>query len=140
MHFHMHDGHPLSSYSLFGVSDHLSFLQRIPLPFAYQGTRVLTGIFGIEGMRQLVRAVTDALPPDRLSFMLEIHPQEGRAPLREHAHLFNHWRDKSGAERMNYWLDRLLDNAALLRDATGASDKSGAEQVADVASHFRTTP
>lgn len=27
LHFHLHDGHPLSTFSQFGVSDHLSFLQ-----------------------------------------------------------------------------------------------------------------
>ena len=41
---------------------------------------------------------------------------EGRTPLGENAPLFSHWRDKSNAERMNYWLDMLVDNAILVRD------------------------
>src|SRR5262249_31046655 len=37
VHFHMHDGHPLSKFSPFGVSDHLSFLVELPLHFEYRG-------------------------------------------------------------------------------------------------------
>ncbi len=117
LHFHLHDGHPLSTFSLFGVSDHLSFLQSIPLPFSHQGTQLLTGIFGIDGLRQLIQTATRSVPADNLSFMLEVHPQQGRSSLRELAPLFAHWQDINHAEQMNYWLDRLLDNARLVRDA-----------------------
>ena len=51
--------------------------------------------------------------------MLEVHPQEGRTPLGVHAALLSHWKDVTNAERMNYWLDMLLLNASLLRDACG---------------------
>jgi hypothetical protein len=117
LHFHLHDGHPLSTLSEFGVSDHLSFLQQIRLPFLYHGKQTIEGIFGLSGLRALVQSAMIAMPPGQLSFMLEVHPQEGRAPLREHSHLFGHWQDKYFAERMNYWLDTLLENAALVRDA-----------------------
>lgn len=117
LHFHLHDGHPLSTLSEFGVSDHLSFLQQIRLPFLYHQKQTVEGIFGLHGLRALVQSATTSLPADKLSFMLEVHPQEGRAPLREHSYLFGHWQDKYYAERMNYWLDTLLDNAVLVRDA-----------------------
>jgi hypothetical protein len=119
MHFHLHDGHPLSTLSQFGVSDHLSFLQQIGLPFPYQGRHVLNGIFGLNGLNAVVRAAMAELPPEKLSFMLEVHPQPGRKPLDRHAHLFEQWVDKSNAERMNYWLDRLIENGTLLRNACG---------------------
>lgn len=123
LHLHLHDGHPLSTLSPFGVSDHLSFLQRIRIPFAYQGQQTLPGVFGIAGLRDLMRATMAALTADHLSCMLEIHPQEGRSPLGEHAHLFRHWQDMYFAESMNYWLDRLLDNSVLLRDACVLSQR-----------------
>ena len=46
-------------------------------------------------------------------------PQEGRTPLGVHAALLSHWKDVTNAERMNYWLDMLLLNASLLREACG---------------------
>lgn len=125
LHLHLHDGHPLSTLSSFGVSDHLSFLQHVRLPFAYQGQHTLAGVFGLSGLRALIRAALAELTADHLSCMLEIHPQEGRSPLGEHAHLFSHWEDTYFAERMNYWLDRLLDNNVLLRDACALSLRSG---------------
>ena len=117
LHFHLHDGHPLSTFSQFGVSDHLSFLQSIPIPFPHQGTQLLTGIFGIDGLRQLIQTARQRVPAENLSFMLEIHPQAGRSSLGNHTHLFAHWQDLSHAEQMNYWLDSLLNNARLVQDA-----------------------
>jgi hypothetical protein len=123
LHLHLHDGHPLSTLSTFGVSDHLSFLQHIHIPFAYHDRQILSGIFGISGLRALMRAAMAELNVEQLSCMLEIHPQEGRSPLGAHAHLFSHWEDQYFAERMNYWLDRLLDNSVLLRDACALSQQ-----------------
>lgn len=118
LHFHLHNGHPLSTLSHFGVSDHLSFLQQIHLPFSYQGCNLLQGIFGVSGLRDIIHTATNSVSP-QTSFSLEIHPMEGRTPLGEHAQLFSHWRDTSNAERMNFWLDTLVDNATLVRDAWG---------------------
>jgi hypothetical protein len=117
LHFHLHDGHPLSTLSRFGVSDHLSFLQEIRLPAPYLGRQLLPGMYGPAGLRSIIQAAHAGLPPEQLTFMIEVHPQEGRSPLGAHAPLFNHWKDRTNAERMNYWLDMLLQNATLLRDA-----------------------
>ncbi len=121
LHFHLHDGHPLSTLSRYGVSDHLGFLQEIRLPVAYQGRQRVGGMFGPAGLRALVEAARGGLPGERLSFMLEVHPQEGRVPLGEHGHLFAHWKDAANAERMNFWLEMLLANAVLLREACQSS-------------------
>jgi hypothetical protein len=115
LHFHLHDGHPLSTLSRFGVSDHLGFLQAIRLPFPYRGRHLIEGMFGLAGLQRILTTAVTGLEPAKLSFTLEMHPQPGRTPLREHAELFGHWRDRSNAEAMNYWLDLLLDNAALVR-------------------------
>ncbi|MBI4861493.1 MAG: hypothetical protein HY815_14720, partial [Candidatus Riflebacteria bacterium] len=37
LHFHLHDGHPASTFSPLGVSDHLSFFQDVPVPFQHRG-------------------------------------------------------------------------------------------------------
>lgn len=123
IHFHLHDGHPLSTLSLFGVSDHLSFLQQIQIPFPYLGRQLLDGIYGPEGLNLVIRAAMSGLPADKLSFTLELHPQPGRTPLGRHADLFAHWTDKTNAERMNYWLDRLIENSTLLRNACNSLAK-----------------
>jgi hypothetical protein len=49
-----------------------------------------------------------------VSFTLEIHQVEGRLPLADASRLFAHWRDITNAERMNYWLSVLADNAMLV--------------------------
>jgi len=116
LHFHLHDGHPLSALSRYGVSDHLSFLQQVPLSFEYAGRQLLDGMFGPAGLRAIVGAAS-VLPPEQLSFMIEVHPQPGRTPLGRHARLFSRWQEVSNAERMNYWLDMILLNAALCQDS-----------------------
>jgi hypothetical protein len=78
-------------------------------------------MYGPAGLRAIIQAARDGLPDNRLSFMLEVHPQEGRSPLGPHAGLFEHWKDRTNAERMNYWLDQLLLNATLLREVCGLS-------------------
>ncbi|MCP4455666.1 MAG: hypothetical protein GY809_29755, partial [Planctomycetes bacterium] len=90
LHFHLHDGHPLSPLSHFGVSDHLSFLQQIHLPFAYHGRNLVKGMFGVSGLRDIIHAAMKGNTSDRLSLMLEMHPMEGQTPLREHTPFFSH--------------------------------------------------
>jgi hypothetical protein len=114
VHFHLHDGHPLSTFSSFGVSDHLSFLQEIPLGFEYRGKRSVPSMFGLGGLSQVVAKAIETIGCDRVSFTLEIHPTADRLPLGDAASLFGHWRDKSNAERMNHWLSLLSQNHNLL--------------------------
>ena len=114
VHFHLHDGHPLSTFSSFGVSDHLSFLQEIPLGFEYRGRRSVPSMFGPAGLSQVVAKAIETIGPERVSFTLEIHPTADRLPLGDAAPLFGHWRDKTNAERMNHWLSLLSQNHNLL--------------------------
>ena len=110
VHFHLHDGHPLIP----GLPDHFTFLRRLPIPFSYQDRRSLSMMYGPEGLASIVSAATEACRPHRASFTLEIHQVEGRLPLADAARLFPHWRDTTNAERMNYWLSVLGENAMLV--------------------------
>ena len=101
VHFHLHDGHPLSTFSSFGVSDHLSFLQEIPLGFEYRGRQTVPLMFGPAGLSQVVAKAIETIGPERVSFTLEIHPTGDRLPLGDAAPLFGHWRDKTNAEQMS---------------------------------------
>ena len=112
VHFHLHDGHPLVP----GLRDHFSFLTRLPIPVSYQGCRSLDMMYGPGGLASIVSAAVGACPPRGVSFTLEIHQVEGRLPLADAAWLFPHWRNTTNAERMNYWLSVLSDNAMLVAD------------------------
>lgn len=115
LHFHLHDGHPLSTFSPFGVSDHLSFFEKITIPFPHKGKKTLCPMFGPSGLEKIVNEAFTALDPALVSFTVEIHPTNGRSPLGDAAYLFNHWSDKTNAEQMNFWLSILLKNHRLLR-------------------------
>ncbi len=121
MHFHLHDGHPLSTFSPFGVSDHLGFEVEIPINFEHRGRRTLPTMFGADGLRKVVRRALELLDPKRLSFTLEIHPAGGRLDLGDASTLFEHWADKTNAEQMNHWLALLARNHQLLRQAIRAA-------------------
>ncbi len=110
-HVHLHDGHPLIP----GLSDHVGFLTRVPVPFDYRGRRSLDPLYGPTGLSAIVRAAAEA----GASLTLEIHQAEGRRPLGDAAGLFGHWRDLTNAERMNHWLLVLTENAALVTSALG---------------------
>jgi len=129
VHFHLHDGHPLSTFSPFGVSDHLSFLAEIPLGFEHRGRRSAPLMFGPAGLSKIVAQALQTIDAARVSFTLEIHPTFERLPLGDAAALFGHWRDKINAEKMNRWLTVLQANHRLLRDgintAPGATAQSG---------------
>jgi hypothetical protein len=117
LHFHLHDGHPSSTFSVYGVSDHLSFFHEIPIPFSYQGSRTLPLTYGPLGLQAIVQTARAALPDELLSMTLEIHPPDGRLELGPYAPIFAHWRDRENAERMNYWIEVLLRCHRLLRQA-----------------------
>ena len=113
VHFHLHDGHPLVP----GLRDHFSFLTRLPLPLSYQGRRSLNMMYGPGGLASIVSTAIDACPPQGVSFTLEVHQVEGRLPLSDAAWLFAHWQDTTNAERMNYWLSVLSENAMLMANS-----------------------
>ena len=110
VHFHLHDAHPL----VFDLRDHFSFLIRLPIPFSYQGRRSLSMMYGPGGLASIVSTAIDACSPHRVSFTVEVHQVEGRLPLSDAAWLFDHWQDTTNAERMNYWLSVLSENAMLM--------------------------
>ena len=110
VHFHLHDGHPLVP----GLRDHFSFLTRLPITFSYQGRRSLSMMYGPGGLASIVSAAIEECSPRGVSFTAEIHQVEGRLPLADAASLFPHWRDITNAERMNYWLSVLSENAMLI--------------------------
>ncbi len=114
LHFHLHDGHPLSKLSRYGVSDHLSFLSQIPIPFEFEHKWSLDPMYGPAGLFRIISKAMELTGPAAVSFTLEIHPTEGRLPLRDAACLFEHWRDQTNAERMNYWLSVLHENHLLV--------------------------
>ncbi len=127
LHFHLHDGHPLIP----GLSDHFSFLTQLPIPFSYQGRRSLSTMYGPSGLAAIVSTAVEAAPPQAVSFTLEIHQAEGRLPLADAAGLFSHWRDTTNAERMNYWLSVLSENAMLItrqRDGCSAIPADGSSR------------
>jgi hypothetical protein len=110
LHFHLHDGHPLIP----GLPDHFSFLTQLPIPFSYNGRRSLSTMYGPGGLASIVSTAIEACPPQGVSFTVEVHQVEGRLPLADAAGLFPHWRDTTNAERMNYWLSVLSENAMLI--------------------------
>jgi hypothetical protein len=69
----------------------------------------------------VIWAATEACRPGGASFTLEIHQVEGRLPLADASRLFASWRDLTNAERMNYWLSVLSENAILLSECLAAS-------------------
>jgi hypothetical protein len=118
-HFHLHDGHPLVP----GLPDHFSFLTLLPIPFSYRGRRSVGTMYGPRGLAAIVSTAFEACPPEGASFTLEVHQAEGRLPLDDAAGLFSHWRDTTNAERMNYWLSVLSENALLITDHAVATSQ-----------------
>jgi hypothetical protein len=110
IHLHLHDGHPLVP----GLPDHFSFLTRLPIPFSYLGRQSLSMLYGPGGLAAIVSAAIEACDAQGVSFTVEVHQVEGRLPLADAAWLFPHWRDTTNAERMNYWLSVLAENAMLV--------------------------
>ncbi len=117
VHFHLHDGHPLSRFSPFGVSDHLSFFTEIPLNFENSGRWAVSTMFGPGGLAEIVSRALQRMADRPVSFTLEIHPTDERLPLGAAADLFAHWTDTTNAEKMNHWLSVLVQNHDVLRQA-----------------------
>jgi hypothetical protein len=107
VHFHLHDGHP----AIRGLSDHLGFLTRLPVPFEVDGARSLPQLYGPAGLAPVLQHAVESIAGERLSLTLEIHQAQGRLPLDdEAAALFIHWRDRTNAERTNYLVSVIAAN------------------------------
>lgn len=119
VHYHLHDGHPLWHYSPFGVSDHLSFLHNVTLPFGADGSATDSApLYGPRGLNAIVEAAVTHAVSDELTMTLEIHALPGQQPLeRQDGEIFAHWRDLTNARRMNYWMSIIARNRELVRDA-----------------------
>ncbi|MGH3777947.1 MAG: hypothetical protein ACRDRR_19810 [Pseudonocardiaceae bacterium] len=115
VHYHLHDGHPLIPE----LSDHRSFLYRLPIPFAHDGRYSLDPLYGPAGLARILHAAVQAGGVHPPSFTLEVHQAEGRLPLDDAANFFRHWRDLTNAERMNYWLSVITANHILATTALG---------------------
>jgi hypothetical protein len=114
LHIHLHEGHPLSTLSCWGVSDHLDFQTMISIQEKNGNAFLEPGIFGISGMADIIRTLSaDAMPS--VSVMIEIHPQPGAIPLGRYANIFSHWKDTFHAEQMNFWIDRIITTLLLAR-------------------------
>ena len=120
IHFHLHDVHPLSTSSPYGVSDHLSFLGEIPLSIGFRGQRSAPLMFGPQGLARIVGKALEVMGSGGLSFTLEIHPDGGRLALGDALGLFGNWRDQTNAEGMNHWLSVLAQNHRLLLEILAA--------------------
>ncbi len=116
LHFHLHDAHPLFRESPWGVSDHLSFLHQVALPGPEPEGLAENGLYGPAGLREIIAAAAASLPPEKLSYTLEIHPHVGRLPLGPEQSLFPHWRDLENAERHNFWITELISNSLIFKD------------------------
>lgn len=113
-HFHLHDGHP----AVPDLSDHFSFLFRLPVPFRFHGAWSLDPMYGPTGLARILHRAVGAVPTDRLTLTVEVHQAEGRLPLGGGAGpLFRHWTDLTNAERFNHWLSVVADNQLLARAA-----------------------
>ncbi len=125
VHFHLHDGHPLSRLSSFGLVDHLSFYEKIPLPFEWKGKAYLDPMFGTEGLAKIIESSMDRIGIRHLSYTLEMHPAMRRLPLGNEARLFSHWKDLTNAEIMNEWLYDLQKNGKFINEVITANSHTG---------------
>jgi len=116
IHMHLHDAHPLSHTSPLGVSDHLSFLSEVLIPFPFRDRMSLPPVFGPEGLRRIIDS-TGRIAGDMPTFSLEIHPEGERLGLGDASGIFGHWLDKGNAERTNHWLKLLAENHRLVRSS-----------------------
>jgi len=117
VHLHLHDGHP----AVPDLSDHLSFLFRLPVPFRYGSVSALDPMYGPGGLAAILAAAVRGVRPERLTLTLEVHQAEGRLPLAGGARaLFRHWSDPTNAERFNHWLSVVADNHLLATTALAA--------------------
>ena len=115
MHFHLHDGHPLSTFSPYGVCDHLPFFWEIPTLLPDIGS--VGGIYGVSGLKRVLEIVLVANNQSQMSYTIEIHPQPGQKELEPGQRgYFSGWTDLTNARAMNFWMDIVIQNAVIFQD------------------------
>ena len=115
VHFHLHDGHPMSTFSPYGVCDHLPFFMEIPTLLPEIGA--IGGMYGVSGLRHILELAITNIPQQRRTFTLEVHPQPGaKKVLREHMKYFANWSDMTNAYAMNYWMELVIQNSIIFKD------------------------
>lgn len=124
IHFHLHDGHPIAAVNPLGISDHLGFSERIPVPFTYRGRPLLDPMFGATGLEAIIEAALRHPGPQRVSFTLEIHPTGRMLALGPYEDLFSHWKDKTSARKMFHWLCMLVENQRLILKLLHESERN----------------
>ena len=121
VHFHLHDGHPL----IRGLPDHFTFLTRLPIPFSYQGRRSLSMMYGPGGLASVVSAATRRAARRPCPSRWRSTRWKAGCRLPTPSRLFSRWRDLTNAERMNYWLSVLGENALLVSECLTESQAAG---------------
>ncbi len=115
VHFHLHDGHPLSTFSPYGVRDHIPFFWEIPTYLSEVGA--VGGLYGVAGLRRILSLALANIAAEKLSLTLEIHPQPGLKELTaENLGYFSEWQDLINAKAMNFWMDLVIQNCMITRD------------------------
>jgi hypothetical protein len=89
-----------------------ALLELAALRFAQMGLAAEVYAYTPDEFEHVLRFVPPH--PDAVSFTLEIHQVEGRLPLADASRLLARWQDITSAERMNYWLSVLGENALLV--------------------------
>ena len=91
-----------------------------PCPFAetlHRKKWATTESAGSGGSTPAPQSVSLSSGPQTECLASNFDPPAGCRELGEYGHLFRHWRDLTNAVRMNDWIDVLLHNHRLLRDA-----------------------
>ncbi len=115
IHFHLHDGHPLSTFSPYGVCDHLPFFWEIPTLLPNIGA--IGGLYGVSGLKRILEIALRRINVSKTSFTLEIHPQKGFKVLEdEYLNHFANWADLTNARAMNYWIDLVIQNGMIFNN------------------------
>ncbi len=123
VHFHLHDGHPLSTFSPYGVRDHIPFFWEIPTQLREVGA--VGGLYGVTGLRRVLQIAIANISVEKLSLTLEIHPQPGQKDIAaENMEYFAEWRDLTNAKAMNFWMDLVIQNCLIVRDLCTEMDKN----------------
>ncbi|MBF0197473.1 MAG: hypothetical protein HQL32_07170 [Planctomycetes bacterium] len=116
IHIHLHDGHPLSEYSPYGVSDHLGFFESFSLLSGSKELKLPT-LYGPSGLKKIINALDGNVAKNVNSITLEFHPIVGRHRDldEEDLVLFQHWDVLDNAKCMNEWLHNIERHVGLIK-------------------------